>query len=147
MHNGHSQRCTHTLSASGRGLYARQSMPTPVPACTVCGLCGVPQASRYHIPIYITETGIADRSDANRAHMIDSYMQAVRGRAGRRAGPISAWTPACKRAGQWGRPDHSLRRSGRMKMQPSLPAASRCHHSLLTASQPPLLLRCRRCVP
>ena len=32
----------------------------------------------YDMPIYITETGIADRSDANRAYMIDQYMQAVR---------------------------------------------------------------------
>jgi hypothetical protein len=30
------------------------------------------------MPIYITETGIADRSDANRALMIDEYMRAVR---------------------------------------------------------------------
>lgn len=36
------------------------------------------QASRYRVPIYITETGIADRSDTKRAHMIDTYMQAVR---------------------------------------------------------------------
>eukprot|EP00877_Chromochloris_zofingiensis_P007596 jgi/Chrzof1/308/Cz01g10210.t1 len=35
------------------------------------------QAAEYNIPIYITETGIADKSDANRAHMIDSYMQAA----------------------------------------------------------------------
>lgn len=36
-----------------------------------------PQASQYQMPIYITETGIADRSDANRATMIDQYMRAV----------------------------------------------------------------------
>eukprot|EP00879_Flechtneria_rotunda_P018261 GHRR01019158.1.p1 GENE.GHRR01019158.1~~GHRR01019158.1.p1 ORF type:complete len:399 (+),score=104.76 GHRR01019158.1:203-1399(+) len=35
------------------------------------------QAKQYNMPIYITETGIADRSDANRAYMIDKYMQAV----------------------------------------------------------------------
>jgi len=42
------------------------------------------QASEYDIPIYITETGIADKSDANRSYMIDQYMQAVRwfGRGG-----------------------------------------------------------------
>jgi len=53
------------------------SRPRPHPhAC-------VPQASRYRMPIYITETGIADRTDANRAEMIDSYMQAVRAQGGR----------------------------------------------------------------
>lgn len=31
------------------------------------------------MPIYITETGIADKSDANRSYMIDQYMQAVSG--------------------------------------------------------------------
>jgi hypothetical protein len=35
------------------------------------------QASQYDMPIYITETGIADRSDANRAYMIDTYVQAT----------------------------------------------------------------------
>jgi hypothetical protein len=35
------------------------------------------QSSQYGIPIYITETGIADRSDKNRATMIDKYMRAV----------------------------------------------------------------------
>eukprot|EP00878_Enallax_costatus_P007609 GHUV01007967.1.p1 GENE.GHUV01007967.1~~GHUV01007967.1.p1 ORF type:complete len:378 (+),score=113.54 GHUV01007967.1:966-2099(+) len=35
------------------------------------------QASEYQVPIYITETGIADRSDANRAIMIDKYMRAT----------------------------------------------------------------------
>lgn len=30
------------------------------------------------MPIYITETGIADKSDGNRSHMIDEYMRAVR---------------------------------------------------------------------
>jgi hypothetical protein len=40
------------------------------------------------MPIYITETGIADRSDAHRAFMIDKYMQAVRGgRGGGGGGP------------------------------------------------------------
>ncbi len=37
------------------------------------------QAKQYNIPLYITETGIADRSDANRSYMIDQYMQAVGG--------------------------------------------------------------------
>ena len=36
------------------------------------------QANQYGVPIYITETGIADRSDANRAYMIDTYLRAVR---------------------------------------------------------------------
>eukprot|EP00882_Tetradesmus_deserticola_P028626 GHRQ01031895.1.p1 GENE.GHRQ01031895.1~~GHRQ01031895.1.p1 ORF type:complete len:171 (+),score=85.58 GHRQ01031895.1:153-665(+) len=35
------------------------------------------QSSQYGIPIYITETGIADRSDKNRAIMIDKYMRAT----------------------------------------------------------------------
>jgi hypothetical protein len=29
------------------------------------------------MPIYITETGIADKKDGNRSHMIDEYMRAV----------------------------------------------------------------------
>jgi len=37
----------------------------------------LPQAAEYKMPIYITETGIADRSDVNRATMIDKYMRAV----------------------------------------------------------------------
>jgi len=36
------------------------------------------QAAEYKMPIYITETGIADKSDGNRSHMIDEYMRAVR---------------------------------------------------------------------
>jgi hypothetical protein len=57
-------------------------IPPPTPGCTdafpqIPPLNGCPQASQYDIPIYITETGIADRSDANRAFMIDQYMQAV----------------------------------------------------------------------
>ena len=36
------------------------------------------QAAAYGVPLYITETGIADKSDANRARMIDQYFQAVR---------------------------------------------------------------------
>jgi hypothetical protein len=36
------------------------------------------QASEYNMPIYITETGIADKQDGNRSHMIDEYMRAVR---------------------------------------------------------------------
>jgi hypothetical protein len=31
------------------------------------------------MPIYITETGIADKKDGNRSHMIDEYMRAVSG--------------------------------------------------------------------
>jgi hypothetical protein len=41
-----------------------------------CGLLEL-QASQYKIPIYITETGIADKKDGNRSHMIDEYMRAV----------------------------------------------------------------------
>jgi hypothetical protein len=46
---------------------------------TVCAVALlVPlQASEYKIPIYITETGIADKKDGNRSHMIDEYMRAV----------------------------------------------------------------------
>jgi hypothetical protein len=44
------------------------------------------QSSQYNMPIYITETGIADRSDVNRSTMIDAYMRAVRG-AQRSAAP------------------------------------------------------------
>lgn len=40
-------------------------------------LCCDYQASEYKIPIYITETGIADKADGNRSHMIDEYMRAV----------------------------------------------------------------------
>lgn len=45
----------------------------------MCLRCGslVLQASQYKIPIYITETGIADKKDGNRSHMIDEYMRAV----------------------------------------------------------------------
>uniref|UniRef100_A0A383W4H1 Glycoside hydrolase family 1 protein n=1 Tax=Tetradesmus obliquus TaxID=3088 RepID=A0A383W4H1_TETOB len=35
------------------------------------------QSNQYGIPIYITETGIADKSDKNRATMIDKYMRAM----------------------------------------------------------------------
>lgn len=67
----------------------QQSPPPPAPW----------QAAEYDMPIYITETGIADRSDANRAYMIDQYMQAVR-RGGRR---VSMWACSCDgRAGPAG---------------------------------------------
>ena len=48
-------------------------------AClTACAAtCLLLQASEYKIPIYITETGIADKKDGNRSHMIDEYMRAV----------------------------------------------------------------------
>ena len=36
------------------------------------------RAAAYGVPLYVTETGIADRRDVNRATMIDEYMQAVR---------------------------------------------------------------------
>lgn len=36
------------------------------------------QSAEYKMPIYITETGIADKKDGNRSHMIDEYMRAVR---------------------------------------------------------------------
>jgi len=35
------------------------------------------QARAYKMPIYITETGIADKSDRNRATMIERYMEAT----------------------------------------------------------------------
>ena len=36
------------------------------------------RSSKYGIPMYITETGIADIKDDRRAIMIDSYFKAVR---------------------------------------------------------------------
>lgn len=55
------------------------SYPSTLQRPAVCLRCGslVLQASQYKIPIYITETGIADKKDGNRSHMIDEYMRAV----------------------------------------------------------------------
>ena len=36
------------------------------------------RSSKYGIPMYITETGIADMKDDRRAVMIDAYFKAVR---------------------------------------------------------------------
>lgn len=59
------------------------------------------QASEYKIPIYITETGIADKKDGNRSHMIDEYMRAV--------SDTAAHKPGVRRnlfVGSWERSSH-----------------------------------------
>lgn len=58
-------------------LYCCLSVSVQQPDLLVRGVCCCLQASQYNMPIYITETGIADRSDKNRATMIDKYMRAV----------------------------------------------------------------------
>lgn len=63
------QSTTTTLS---KGRHRSHKYADTYDAFVVCL-----QASEYKVPIYITETGIADRSDANRATMIDKYMRAV----------------------------------------------------------------------
>ncbi len=67
-------------AAGAIGVYAAQGVGT-VPALAPNTLCTALALSRscseFGIPMYITETGIADSRDDRRALMIDTYFKAV----------------------------------------------------------------------
>jgi hypothetical protein len=52
------------------------------------------------MPIYITETGIADKKDGNRSHMIDEYMRAVSDQSNSAVDPAAVRRPSV--AAGWG---------------------------------------------